>query len=438
MEHQDREEAKAYEALRAAAKEHGLAVWGGKVRRTSSRFCLGVEHGDYNGTELLGVGTDRYIWLAYAPNSAGEHRMFSCNFPGDGVVRVPCGKTSDADRDADRARDKTGSWAQFVRGVDYVLRTSGLPCTVGIDAVVYGNIPGGGMSRSASLCINLIHSVCDAQSTAGSAAGAALTPMRVAELSQAVENDYIGSPCGCLDQVMIAFAEAGCATRYDPATRTITHIRYGSRRPEGHAAADDFRLLVLDTGTTRHGLEASTYTLRVKECRRLCELAGLRALADVKTPEQLEAVRAAVAAAPGTTPAEQAALLVRLQYIYEAQHNFARMVEAWEEGDIATVGALFRADGIGLRDKYCISGPELEAMCDIARTVPGVFGERMLGGGDKGASGLLCAPDAVCAVRAAVQCSYPRGHPQYADRWAVHECRFVQGVALLPGLVLEQ
>lgn len=53
--------------LASAAKEHGLDVAGGKVRRTSSRFCLGVEHGDYNGTELFGVGTDRFIWLACAP-----------------------------------------------------------------------------------------------------------------------------------------------------------------------------------------------------------------------------------------------------------------------------------------------------------------------------------------------------------------------------------
>jgi galactokinase len=43
--------------LAAAAKKHGLDIAGGTVRRTSSRFCLGVEHGDYNGTELFGVRT---------------------------------------------------------------------------------------------------------------------------------------------------------------------------------------------------------------------------------------------------------------------------------------------------------------------------------------------------------------------------------------------
>lgn len=431
MNQQDIEERKAYEALTSAAIEHGLEVFGGEVRRTSSRFCLGVEHGDYNGTELLGVGTDRYIWVAYRANGRAEHRIYSCNFPADGVVCVPCGRTGAAERDADRARDRTGRWAHFVRGVDYVLRAAGVAVTAGIDAVVYGNIPGGGMSRSASLSVNLIGCVCAAQP-----GGAVPAPMRVAELSQAVENDYIGAPCGCLDQVMIVFAQAGCATRFDPATKAVTHIKFGGDSNSSKSNEASFRLLVLDTGTTRHGLDVSTYSLRVAECRKLCAVAGLRALADVKTPEQLAAVRAQVAAAtPALPPAEQAALLARLQYIYDAQHNFAQMVAAWAAGDIATVGRLFRADGIGLRDQYCISGPELEAMCDIARTVPGVLGERMLGGGDKGAAGLLCTPDAVPAVRAAVATSYPRGHPLYADKWAVHECRFVQGITLLPGLV---
>jgi len=428
------EERKAYEKLREAAEKHGLNVFGGKVRRTSSRFCLGVEHGDYNGTELLGVGTDRYIWIAYAPNTLGEHRMFSCNFPNDGVVKVPCGRTGETEKDADRVRDKVGSWAQFVRGVDYILHKADIPISTGIDAVVYGNIPGGGMSRSASLSVNLIYSVCDAQEANRAAIEEKLTQMRVVELSQAVENDYIGAPCGCLDQVMIVFAKDGCATRFDPATKSVTHVKYGSTAPKD-TVPKDFRLLVLDTGTTRHGLDVSTYSIRVKECQKLCSVAGIRALADIKTPEQLAEVRAKVEAAqPALPKSEQAALLARLQYIYEAQQNFARMVEAWSAGDIATVGQLFRDDGIGLRDKYCISGPELEAMCDIVRTVPGVYGERMLGGGDKGASGLLCAPEAAEAAREAVRNSYPRGHPLYADKWAVHECRFVQGVTVLPAL----
>ncbi|MBD3855178.1 MAG: hypothetical protein IFK92_01380, partial [Acidobacteria bacterium] len=49
-------DAHAIEELRRLATEAGLDVAGSTIRRSSSRFCLGVEHGDYNGTELFGVG----------------------------------------------------------------------------------------------------------------------------------------------------------------------------------------------------------------------------------------------------------------------------------------------------------------------------------------------------------------------------------------------
>ena len=34
-------------------------------------------------------------------------------------------------------------------------------------------------------------------------------PLQIVDWAQAVENDYIGSPCGQLDQIMIYFARAG-------------------------------------------------------------------------------------------------------------------------------------------------------------------------------------------------------------------------------------
>ena len=76
------------EVLRNLANQAGLSLAGGKIRRSSSRFCLGVEHGDYNGTELFGVGTDRFIWLAFKPNGTRRLRLFSGNFPEDGLLDI--------------------------------------------------------------------------------------------------------------------------------------------------------------------------------------------------------------------------------------------------------------------------------------------------------------------------------------------------------------
>jgi len=405
----------AVERIRELAGRHGIDIAGGRLRRTSSRFCLGVEHGDYNGTELFGVGTDRFIWLGYRPNGTRRIRLFSGNFPDDGVIEFEPGKVPEP-----RATAIADTWGRFAYGVEYILRREGFKLTEGIDGVIYGNIPGGGMSRSASLSLNLILSLLDANQIEVD------DKFRIVDMAQAVENDYVGSPCGQLDQIMILFARENMGTHYDPAKRSIDYVPLG----EG---AVDFRIVVLDTGTVRPGLEKSTYKIRREQCEKLVAMlrqAGydIDCLADIRDRTLYEKIVSQFGQ-------KEPELCARLKYIFGAQHRFYRMLDAWKAGDVETVGAIFRQDGIGLRDDYEISGPELETMCDIARTAPGVLGERMLGGGDKGASGALVKADSVDALKRAVDVAYPRSHPAYADRYAVHTCKVVQGVRVYDGLL---
>lgn len=399
--------------LAGLAADNGLDVSGGKIRRSSSRFCLGVEHGDYNGTELFGVGTDRFIWLAYKSNQSGRIRLFSGNIPQDGVVDYAPG-----DVPAPNSPECADTWARFPYGVDYILRREGYSVKQGFDAVLYGNIPGGGMSRSASLCLNLILTVFEVNGIENE------DDMRIIDLAQAVENDYIGSPCGQLDQIMIYFARDGMGTHYKPADRSISYVPLG-------ADAEDFRIVGLDTGTDRPGLEKSTYKLRREECDRFAAMLtkdfDVEMLADVRDEELYRRILSKYGES-------ESALCERLDYIFHAQQRFYGMMEAWKQGDIARVGEIFREDGIGLRDDYRISGPELESMCDIVRSVPGVLGERMLGGGDKGAAGALVRADSVDALKKAVDTAYPRSHPDVADKYAVHPCRIVDGIRLLDGV----
>ncbi|MHC4665335.1 MAG: galactokinase [Planctomycetota bacterium] len=405
----------AVERILQLSHETGIETKGGRIRRTSSRFCLGVEHGDYNGTELFGVGTDRFIWLAYKPNGSDKMRLFSGNFPEDGVVEFRLGKVPEAKSEA-----IADTWARFPYGVEHILRREGIALSQGIDAVIHGDIPGGGMSRSASLTLNLILSLLDANAIGIE------DKFRIVDMAQAVENDYIGSPCGQLDQIMILFAQENMGTYYDPENRSIEYAPLG----EG---ATDFRIVVLDTGTVRPGLEKSTYKVRRAECEMLVSIlqkAGydIGCLADIKDEGLYEKIMAQFGE-------READLCDRLKYIFGAQKRFYEMLDAWRAGDIETVGRIFREDGIGLRDDYKISGPELETMCDIARTVPGVLGERMLGGGDKGASGALVKADSVEALKQAVDSGYPNKHREYRDKYTVHVCKVVDGVKLFEGLL---
>ena len=241
-----------------------------------------------------------------------------------------------------------------------------------------------------------------------------------------MENDYIGSPCGQLDQIMILFAKAGMGTHYNPAKRTVNYVALGD-------GAAEFRIVVMDTGTVRPGLEKSTYKIRRAQCEQLVSLAkeagfNISCLADIGDEKLYEKIFAKF-------HNDYPDLCDRMKYIFAAQQRFYQMLEAWKSGDVETVGRIFRADGTGLRDDYKISGPELETMCDIVRNVPGVLGERMLGGGDKGASGALVSADSVDALKQAVDTAYPRSCPAYADSYAVHTCKIVDGVCVIDGVL---
>jgi galactokinase len=375
---------------------------------------LGVEHGDYNGTELFGVGTDRFIWMAYKPSGTNGVKLFSGNFPDDGVIEFKLGEVPKP-----KSTDVAETWGRFPYGVEYILKREGYKLSQGINGVIYGNIPGGGMSRSASLTLNLILSLMDAN-------GVEEDAMKIVDMAQAVENDYIGSPCGKLDQIMILFAREGMGTYYNPKDRSIKYVPLG-------AGGEELRIVVLDTGTVRPGLEKSTYKIRRAECEKLVSILreanyDIACLADIKD----EATYKKVIANFGKVYPD---LCDRLTYIFGAQKRFYKMLDAWKAGDIETVGRIFREDGIGLRDDYKISGPELETICDIVRTVPGVLGERMLGGGDKGASGALVLAKSVDEVKKAVDTSYPRSRPELAEKYAVHICKIVEGVKVYEGLL---
>jgi galactokinase len=248
------QDSQAIDKLRQLAQKNGLEIAGGKVRRTSSRFCLGVEHGDYNGTELFGVSTDRFIWFGYKPNSSRKIRLFSGNFPGDGVIEF-----NPAESPLPNSAQALDTWGRFAYGVDYILRREGFKLSEGIDGVVWGNIPGGGMSRSASLSINLVLSLLDANGIEVE------DRFKIVDMAQAMENDYIGSPCGQLDQIMILFGREGFGTYYNPKQRSIDYVPLGTR-------AEDFRIVCMDTGTVRPGLEKSTYKIRRAECEQLVSI----------------------------------------------------------------------------------------------------------------------------------------------------------------------
>lgn len=59
----------------------------------------------------------------------------------------------------------------------------------------------------------------------------------------------------------------------------------------------------------------------------------------------------------------------------------------------------------------------------------------MLGGGDKGASGALVRAECIEAIKQAVDTAYPRSRAEFAEKYAVHVCKVVEGIRVYEGLL---
>jgi galactokinase len=85
----------------------------------------------------------------------------------------------------------------------------------------------------------------------------------------------------------------------------------------------------------------------------------------------------------------------------------AECVAAFERGDLETVGRLFAESHASLRDLFEVSSPELDALVEIATSVPGVAAARMTGAGFGGCTVNIVERGAIPALTAAVESDYP-------------------------------
>ena len=148
-------------------------------------------------------------------------------------------------------------------------------------------------------------------------------------------------------------------------------------------------------------LEASEYNTRRAECE-----SAVAAIAEVEPGvESLRDVDVEMLArhAPRLRPVERA----RAEHVVTENGRVGETVAALEAGDLDAVGRLFAASHASLRDRFEVSSPELDAMVEIATSVPGVVAARMTGAGFGGCTVNLVRPDAVDELRAAVDERYP-------------------------------
>lgn len=338
------------------------------VVRAPGRLEVLGNHTDYNEGLVMAAAVDRFIFLAAEPRTDGRVELVSTAFPEPERFAV------DALRSNPSAR-----WADYVKGVLAQLRRRGVPFG-GFNAVIHGTVPpGAGMSSSAALEVAAALAVRRMYPFSLSDSGPApppqrdgrgalppLTPgerMHFAKLCRAAENEFVGMPCGILDQVSSLFGRAWHVLTIDCRFLSVETLPLTGEV-----------LVVCDSGV-RHALVAGQYAALRQHCESAARKLGARALRSVELAD-LKARRHCL------TERE-----------FECAHHvvteIARVVaaeRALREGDHAQFGQYLFQSHESSRDFLRNSTPELDRLVEMARQHPACLGARLTGGGFGGAT----------------------------------------------------
>lgn len=316
--------------------------------RSPGRVNLIGEHTDYNDGFVLPLA------LTLGTTVEGARR-------DDRVLRV-------ASRQADVAAVEVAlddlepgsveGWAAYVGGTAWALAGRGVPL-VGADLLVDGTVPrGAGLSSSASL-------ECASAGALLALAGTDLPLRDVALLAQRAENEFVGVPCGVMDQFASTHARAGHLLLLDTRSLEVRHIPFD-------LAADGLALLVVDTRAP-HELVDGEYAARRASCEEAARRLGVRALRDVTDlPRALAAL-------------DDDLLRRRVRHVVSENGRVLAVVDLLESGGVRSIGPLLTASHASLRDDYEVSCRELDLVVDTALDA-GALGARMTGGGFGGSA----------------------------------------------------
>lgn len=378
------------------------------------RVNLIGEHTDYNDGFVLPIAVDRVTAFAGRRRSDDVVRLWSAHFEEYAQFSLQ-GLPGAFDT---QLRGLPG-WARYVLAVLAELAASGVP-HVGFDAVLGGDVPlGGGLSSSASLEVASVQTCAlflDGRLTIGNE-GATMTPMQVAALGQRAEHLASGLRSGILDQAASCLGQPGKAVLIDCRSLDYRYLPFDF---------PDVSLVVIDTGVRRE-LSSSAYNERRQQCEEAVVLLR-EAIAAQTSPEEAQQIQSLRDITPEQFEIYKHQLPELLQrragYIIAENERVLQVANLLELGNIEAVGPLLWQGHAGLRDDYEVSCKELDVLVEIAHTIPGVLGARMLGGGFGGCTINLVRNEAIEQLRQAVEQHYPERTGRQA---AIEVCRAAGG-----------
>jgi galactokinase len=341
------------------------------VVRAPGRVNLIGEHTDYNDGFVLPAAIDRAVTYAGRRRSDRHVRVYSEDFKA----------TVEFDLDDIQKADEN-TWSNFLRGVSKFLEGDGHRLT-GADIAFGGNVPReAGLSSSAAVEVG-------ATAFWNKLLGLGLDPVYAVKLSRRTENEFVGVPCGIMDQFISALGRRDHALFLDCRDLTYRHVPLRS----------DVKIVVCNSGVKR-ALAQSEYEVRLKQCREaVAKIAAtgrnVKSLRDV-TSSDLAAARGAM----------DSLLWRRAHHVVSENERTLEAVKVLQSGNLERFGELMNQSHESLRDDYEVSSKELDTLVELARHQPGVLGARMTGAGFGGCTVNLVRADAAESFAQAVAKGY--------------------------------
>ena len=204
------------------------------------RVCPMGAHVDHQHGLVTGFAFDKGVDLLFNVTEDGSVSLRSLTFEGDIDFEI-----------TRPTQVKDGNWGDYARGAKYALKKR-FQLRKGIQGLIKGSLPIGGLSSSAAVLIAYVMAFAKANDIQ-------LTPFEVVKIASEAEREYIGLNNGLLDQACIALSEKDALLFLDTDSEQYRIIRRNPRMP-------DFDLTIIFSGLTR-SLVNSDYNLRVAECK---------------------------------------------------------------------------------------------------------------------------------------------------------------------------
>ncbi len=339
-------------------------------------------HTDYNEGFVFSAAIDKGTFFAASPADDDTVTLVARDIGPDGETYT-C-KLSDV-----KKVESGATWANYPLGTfNWLFDGEPSKAGRGFKAVFGGNIPlGAGLSSSAALEMSTVLALSKIY-------GIKKDKVALAKIGQKAEHTFAGCPCGLLDQASSLYGKAGALVKSDFRSCTFENVSMG-----------DSVAFMMVKSNAKHALVDGAYASR----RQACEDAArhfasvlrhpVTHLRDVSTAEWV-LYRGGL----DETKARRA-----IHPIGEDE-RVLKGAELLEKGDVAGFGALMFDSHESSRNWFENSCEELDTIVDAAKTIPGVLGARLSGGGFGGSCCLLVRPEAADEISAKIKAKYKAVH----------------------------